>query len=162
MRPDPRDVTFALAARDNWVIGGVMKGLRKWLAVAVFAVAVAGCGSSSGSTTTTKQAAAAAKPKTTTTASSHSGLPGKWTGQYSGAYSGTFTLNWTQTGSKLSGNIQLSNPPETTGINGTVSGSTIKFGTVSGALYNGTVSGNSMSGNYTTTAGGGSWSAKKS
>jgi hypothetical protein len=39
---------------------------------------------------------------------------------------------------------------------------TAKFGTVSGAVYNGTVSGKSMSGSYATPRGGGSWSAKKS
>ncbi|HWD85577.1 MAG TPA: hypothetical protein VG321_07480 [Solirubrobacteraceae bacterium] len=90
-----------------------------------------------------------------------SALSGKWSGQYSGAFNGTFSLNWTQAGSKLSGNIKLSQPAETTGISGSVSGGSINFGTVSGAVYNGTVSGSSMSGHYTTPRGGGSWSASK-
>ena len=35
-------------------------------------------------------------------------LSGTWSGQYSGGYNGTFTLNWTQSGSKLTGTIKLS------------------------------------------------------
>jgi len=48
-------------------------------------------------------------------------------------------------------------------MNGTVNGSSIKFGTVGGTAvhYAGSVSGDSMSGSYSTSAGGGSWSAHK-
>ena len=48
-------------------------------------------------------------------------------------------------------------------IHGSVSGGNIKFGTVGGPeiTYTGSASGSSMSGNYTTPKGGGSWSAKK-
>ena len=51
----------------------------------------------------------------------------------------------------------------TPSVNGTVSGSSIRFGTVgsSAITYTGTVSGNSMSGSYQTPGGGGSWSAHK-
>jgi hypothetical protein len=90
-------------------------------------------------------------------------LAGKWSGKYGGAFSGTFTLHWTQSGSKLSGSIALSNPSGTYSCNGTVAGSGIKFGAVGvGATYTGTVSGNSMSGTYNSPRGGGSWSASKS
>ena len=90
-------------------------------------------------------------------------LAGKWSGHYSGAFSGSFTLTWTQSGSKLTGSIKLSNPGGTYSCNGTVTGSGIKFGVVgAGATYTGSVSGSSMSGTYNTPRGGGSWSASKS
>jgi hypothetical protein len=94
-------------------------------------------------------------------------LTGKWTGQYSGAFKGTFTLNWTQTGSKLKGSINLSTSG-TLPINGTVDGSAIHFGTVGSTdiTYTGSVSGDSMSGSYQVHtpngAVGGPWSATRS
>jgi hypothetical protein len=89
-------------------------------------------------------------------------LAGTWSGKYSGAYSGTFTLRWTQSGSRLSGSIALSNPRGKYGINGSVRGSAITFGAVgAGATYTGSVSGRSMSGRYKTAQGGGPWSAHK-
>ena len=90
-------------------------------------------------------------------------LSGTWSGKYSGAYHGTFTLQWTQSGSKLSGTIKLSTERSKLNLNGTVRGSTIRFGTVGSAAitYSGSVSGKSMSGRYHTPAGGGSWSAHK-
>ena len=125
------------------------------------ALVIAGCGGSSSSTTKAPLATTHAARSTPASTSPASGISGKWSGQYSGAFTGTFNLNWTQSGSKLSGKITLSDPPETTGITGSVSGGSIKFGTVSGAIYNGTMSGNSMSGSYATPRGGGSWSANK-
>jgi hypothetical protein len=89
-------------------------------------------------------------------------LSGTWAGKYSGAYHGTFTLHWTQSGSRLSGTIKLSNPSSAPRVTGTVRGRTIRFGTVSGGItYTGSVSGKSMSGSYKTPGGGGSWSAHK-
>ena len=90
-------------------------------------------------------------------------LSGTWSGKYGGAYHGTFILHWTQSGSRLSGTIKLSNPSSKPSIKGTVHGSTIRFGTVGGAAitYSGSVSGKSMSGHYQTPGGGGSWSAHK-
>ena len=84
-------------------------------------------------------------------------LSGTWSGKYSGAFHGTFTLHWTQTGSKLSGTINLSTQRSKLSLNGTVRGSTIRFGTVGSAAitYTGTVSGKSMSGSYHTQVGGG-------
>ncbi len=77
---------------------------------------------------------------------------------------GTFTLTWTQSGSSLSGTIQLSSPGDNLHITGTVSGSGISFGAVGVVTHSGTVSGNSMSGSYTDVANGqnGSWSANES
>jgi hypothetical protein len=91
------------------------------------------------------------------------GLAGKWTGHYSGAVSGHFTIHWKKTGSRLHGNIALSNPKGTYGITGSVQNGKIKFGAVSvGAKYKGHVRGTSMSGTWTSPQGGGSWSATKS
>jgi hypothetical protein len=109
----------------------------------------------------------AAAPATSTSApAAAAGLSGKWSGQYSGAYSGTFSLNWTQAGSSLSGHIALSYPAgDVLSLHGSVNGSTITFGTVGSTAitYSGTVSGNSMSGNYQVQgSGGGPWSATKS
>ena len=111
------------------------------------------------STPTTTQSTTTQSTQTTT---SNSGLSGKWTGTYSGTFSGTFVLNWTQSGSKLSGTIKLSTAG-TDNVNGTVDGSSIKFGTVGGQAvhYTGSVSGDSMSGSYSTAAGDGTWSAHK-
>jgi hypothetical protein len=89
-------------------------------------------------------------------------LSGTWSGQYSGGYNGTFTLRWTQSGSKLTGTIKLSQPSGTFSISGSVHGSAINFGAVgAGATYTGSVSGKSMSGSYHALPKGGSWSAKK-
>ena len=126
----------------------------------------AACGGSGGGGSSSPPAssapAAVSTPTTTQTTTSDSGLSGKWTGTYGGTFSGTFVLNWTQSGSKLSGTIKLSTAG-TTNVNGTVNGSSIKFGTVGGTAvhYTGSVSGDSMSGSYSTSAGGGTWSAHK-
>ena len=126
--------------------------------------------SSNSTTTPTTTTAAVANPTTTTPASGapSADLSGTWSGQYSGAFTGTFTLTWQQSGSTLSGTIKLSSG-QNPNINGTVTGNTIRFGTVGGSTaitYSGTVSGSSMSGTYTvkttsTSSVGGSWSANK-
>jgi hypothetical protein len=91
------------------------------------------------------------------------GLAGKWKGHYGGAVSGHFTIHWTQTGSRLHGNIALSNPKGTYNIGGSVTNGKINFGAVSvGAKYKGKVKGKSMSGTWSSPEGGGSWSASKS
>ncbi len=56
---------------------------------------------------------------------------------------------------------ELSNPHVTLGIDGVVSTTGIRFGTVGFATYSGAVSGNFMSGSSNTPRGGGSWSATK-
>jgi hypothetical protein len=125
---------------------------KHWLLAAGVA-AVAGLGSIS-----VAGAVPPAKPKTVHKVT----LAGTWSGQYSGAYSGTFTLHWAQRGSKLIGTITLSSPQGKYGVNGTVSGKTINFGTVgAGASYTGSVSGNTMSGTYKSVPAGGTWSAHK-
>jgi hypothetical protein len=92
----------------------------------------------------------------------HASMAGTWSGRYSGAFSGTFTLHWTQSGSHLNGTITLSNPSGTYSINGSVHGTAISFGAVgAGATYTGKVSGKSMSGNYESPKGGGTWNARK-
>ena len=88
-------------------------------------------------------------PTSSPSATASGGLSGSWSGTYSGSFQGTFTLQWQQTGSSLSGTIDLStggNQP----INGSVQGGAIQFGTVGSQAitYTGTVSGGSMSGSY--------------
>jgi len=139
--------------------------------VTALALSAAACSSSSPTTTTTTTSAAAVviptTPAPTSSApasnASAADLSGTWSGHYSGAFSGTFTLTSQQSGSQLSGTINLSSDGSPK-INGTVTGNTIKFGTVGSTAitYSGTVSGNSMSGTYTVAgAAGGSWSATK-
>jgi hypothetical protein len=137
------------------------------------ALLVAGCGSSHKSATTTTIAAAA---ETTVPASTTLGattalpsatgvLSGAWSGRYFGKDTGSFELHWVQSGSTLSGTIQLSSPPVTLSINGTVRGDAIQFGTVGsvGITYSGQVTGMSMFGNYRVGgATGGPWGASKS
>ncbi len=92
-----------------------------------------------------------------------SSLAGKWSGSYGGAFSGRFTVMWTQSGSNLTGSIELSSPNGTYSCTGSVHGGSISFGAVgAGATYTGSVSGSSMSGTYSSPKGGGSWSAHKS
>ena len=134
--------------------------------VCAFGLMLAACSSSpSGGTSPTASgspASSATSPAASPAASG--GLSGKWSGQYSGAFTGTFTLTWQQSGSNLSGHITLSSPPSTVPVNGSVQGTTIRFGTVGSAAitYSGSVSGSSMSGNYTVGgSSGGPWSASK-
>lgn len=136
--------------------------------LASLAMMAAACSSSNTPTTTTTAViptTPAVIPTTPAPASSTSGtdLSGTWSGHYSGAFSGTFTLTWQQSSSKLSGTIDLSSDGSPQ-INGTVTGDTIKFGTVGSTAitYSGTVSGDSMTGTYTVGGStGGSWSANK-
>ena len=92
-------------------------------------------------------------------------LAGTWGGSYKGGrFSGSFTLNWTQSGTSLTGWLTLSNPAGRYKCTGTINGSGIQFGAVSvGANYTGSVSrnGKSMSGNWKSPVDSGSWSATK-
>ncbi len=141
---------------------------------AMVALALAACSSPNGGDPGGTGTAAPSSAPATKAAASHAShsvapgaLSGKWSGHYSGSFNGTFTLRWRQSGSRLHGVIHLSNPGNTLPINGTVNGGAISFGTVGSTAitYSGTVSGNSMSGNYkvhtANGASGGPWSASK-
>jgi hypothetical protein len=135
------------------------------------ALALAACSSPSKSDPGgTKPAARSSAPATKAAGSTRKAsgaLSGKWSGRYSGAYNGTFTVRWHQSGSHLHGTIHISNPGDTLPINGIVRGNAIRFGTLGSMAitYNGTVSGNSMSGSYkvhsASGASGGPWSASR-
>lgn len=142
------------------------------LIVAPAALLLAACSTASPTVSHTSAAHAhsttAAPAPSSAATTSTAGLSGSWNGQYGGAFSGTFRLSWQQTGSNLNGTISLASAGTTT-IQGTVTGSTIKFGTVGGSTdisYTGSVSGGSMSGDYRVqTSNGpetGSWSASRS
>lgn len=96
--------------------------------------------------------------------SRHRGLSGTWSGGYSGTYGGTFKFSWRQSGSKLIGHITLMPSLSSYRLTGTVSGGSIKFGTVGGPAvsYSGSVSGSSMSGTWRAANGHGSWHAHRS
>ncbi len=137
------------------------------------ALLLAACGSSPKSappaqvpTAKAVASASSAAPAGGTAPSASAGLSGTWSGHYSGSYQGSFTLSWTQSGSRLTGTIKISAPASTMGINGTVRGDSISFGTVGsyGITYSGKVSGGSMSGSYLVgdgNQGTGPWSAAK-
>lgn len=142
-------------------------GLRSIVIVVSLTVMAAACSSSSSSPTPT---AASVVPTTPAPPSSAppSGAPGAdlsgtWSGHYTGTFNGTFSLTWQQSGPHLHGTIDLGSAGSPS-INGTVTGNTIKFGTVGSTAitYSGTVSGDSMSGTYTVGgSAGGSWNANK-
>jgi hypothetical protein len=143
----------------------VRPGLLLAGALSVLLVVGVGCSSSSKAkaTTTTSTAPAAEGSTTGGAATATGGLSGTWSGSYHGAAEGTFTLTWQQSGSELTGTIDLSDTG-TSDISGSVNGSDIHFGTLGGGAitYSGSVSGDSMSGSYTSPIGNGSWTATKS
>jgi hypothetical protein len=132
----------------------------------VFALGCSSSSSPSSSSSNSPGGTSSAPAKALTSAN----VSGKWSGHYSGTFSGTFTVNWTESGSGVSGTIaisQLGNAP--TPISGTLHGNSISFGTVGSEAitYTGTVSSASMSGTWKIaangqSAGGGSWTASKS
>jgi len=86
------------------------------------------------------------------------GLNGTWNGTWQDTSpdqaGGTFVLTWTQNGSALAGNIVVKGTPclSAATVTGSVNGSSISFGAVSGTntvTYNGTISGDTMKGGYT-------------
>jgi len=102
------------------------------------------------------------------------GLAGTWDGTWKDTTpdqsTGTFALTWTQNGSALTGSIVVKGTPCVTGasVTGSVSGSSISFGVVSGQIkiaYDGTISGTTMKGTYAAPAAcadaKGSWEAVK-
>jgi hypothetical protein len=134
--------------------------------LSLLAAVTVACSSSNQPTTTPTTPGASSPASAPPSSGSGTELSGTWSGQYSGAFNGTFTLTWQQSGSTLSGTIHLSSDGSPH-INGTVNGSTIRFGTVGSTAitYSGSVSGNSMSGTYKVQTGsgsvGGPWSASK-
>jgi hypothetical protein len=150
-----------------------MTGTKLAVTIGAAALLLAACSSSSTSGNTSTHTAAThsapAQPAAPVSsapavAAAAGPLSGLWNGQYGGSYQGTFILHWRQSGSKLSGHIHISNPTSSMPIHGSVSGGSIRFGTVGSyaITYSGTVSGSSMSGSYHVANGsGGNWSASK-
>jgi hypothetical protein len=93
---------------------------------------------------------------------------GTWTNETPTPAVGTFTLTWAQQGTLLVGAIGVtgSNCIAAGNVTGSVDGNKISFGAVEGTkliTYVGTVSGNTMSGTYTSDCGPskGTWTAVK-
>jgi hypothetical protein len=150
-----------------------MSRIRIALVIAAAGISLAACSTANkpapppshpAAVATTTTSSPPSPAATTSSPASAADLAGAWSGQYGGSYQGTFTLHWTQSGSKLSGTITLSNPAGQTSINGNVNGSAITFGTVGSEAitYSGSVSGSSMSGSWKAAAMSGTWSASKS
>jgi hypothetical protein len=147
-------------------------GMTLAAALAMALAACSGTSSTAAQTTATQQSSgtssAPAASASTPAPAAATGLSGKWSGQYSGSSQGTFSLSWDQSGSALSGTIQLASEGSDMPVHGTVVGDSIRFGTVgsTGITYTGTVSGNSMSGRYQLVGNGttfsGPWSASRS
>jgi hypothetical protein len=129
---------------------------------------------STAATASSATAAVTSTPKPTTAATAApTGLGGIWGGEYvstsTPGSTGTFILDWTQTGSALSGTISVTASQCVTEgtITGTTDGATITFGAVEGTYaisYEGTVSGDTMSGTYSSPSCGnaaGTWQAAK-
>jgi hypothetical protein len=150
-----------------------MAGTKLAVTIGAAALLLAACssagssGNTSTNTTATHSAAAqapAAPASSAPAAATHGALSGTWHGQYGGSYQGTFVLHWLESGSKLNGHINLSNPGGALPIHGTVNGGSIQFGTVGSyqITYTGTVAGSSMSGSYKVgSSQGGNWNASK-
>jgi hypothetical protein len=145
--------------------------------IALVALATAACSTSNGtaggsSTEATGRSPAATMTESTagqgsTSAPAGADLSGTWDGTYDGAYKGTFTLDWQESGTKLSGTIDLPSLGGSVPIDGTVAGDSITFGTVGSTniQYSGSLSGDSMSGSYKVLGSGGSvggtWKANR-
>ncbi len=99
------------------------------------------------------------------------GLGGQWSGTWTDTSpdtsGGTFALTWTQTGNTLSGTINVVGAACLTAgnVTGTINGSAISFGAVSGQVtitYTGSIAGTKMQGTYDAPTCGnakGNWSA---
>jgi hypothetical protein len=96
-------------------------------------------------------------------------LDGTWNGSWQSTAnntSGTFSVTWKETGSALDGRLSISvGCLDGAKVTGTVSGSSIDFGSVKGQCevdYKGSIHGDRMSGTYTISGvSGGTWKASK-
>lgn len=155
-------------------LGGWFRRLpMSLLALTLFAVACSSTTSSATSTTGANGGIVTSPPAVSSTESGSGGIDGRWNGTWtsttSGGASGGFHIDFTQSGNQLTGAISIAGTPcITTGtITGSLSGNTISFGAVKGSqtiAYSGSVSGSSMSGDYTAPQCGndkGTWTASK-
>lgn len=101
-------------------------------------------------------------------------MDGRWTGTFVNIFplpgTGTFELQLSQTGQQYSGTATIYDSPciTTATVTGTISGSSLQFGVVSGAVsiaYTGILTGNGASGTYLASAAclyaTGTWTATK-
>jgi hypothetical protein len=139
---------------------------------------LAGCSSTSTTSSSTTSSSApggvtesTGAPMSSTPTSggdSTSALTGTWNGTWrsSSDASGTFSVTFTQTSPSLNGTLSISVAClDGAKVTGTVSGSSIEFGSVKGQCdisYKGSIDGDQMSGTYDLSgAAGGTWKASK-
>ena len=135
-----------------------------------------GGGQASTATTTTSvivgETAPTQPPSPTTAQQGSGGVSGIWNGQWANETpdnaTGTFSWQLSQQGSTLTGNISIVGTPCLSGgsVTGSVNGTSINFGVIEGEVtvnYAGTISGDTMSGYYSTSCGKafGNWQATK-
>ena len=149
--------------------------LRMFGALLLCGALLAGCSSSSTDSATTSSStpgesteSAGAPVSSTPTSGGDSALTGTWNGtwQSSSDASGTFSVTFTQTSPSLNGTLSISVAClDGAKVTGTVSGSSIEFGSVKGQCdisYKGSIDGDQMSGTYDLSgAAGGTWKASK-
>ncbi|PZS33861.1 MAG: hypothetical protein DLM58_06975 [Pseudonocardiales bacterium] len=98
-------------------------------------------------------------------ASSSDDIAGDWTGTFANSttgQTGTFAVTFSRQGETITGHITINGGGSGT-INGTLSGNKITFGTITGSTttFDGSFSGNSMSGTYKAGADNGTWMATR-
>jgi len=136
----------------------VPKTMRVAVAVLGLAVVLVACSNKpstpAGSSNTPTIGSTSSSTSSPTTGGT---LTGKWSGTYTGTTpagaTGTVTILFRQNGSQVTGSIDIQNSPciSTGSITGLLRDTTIAFGVVKGAQridFAGTISGNTMSGNY--------------
>jgi hypothetical protein len=147
--------------------------LRTMGVLAVCCAFALSCSSSDGGSSSTHSRApgpvetVAPSTPASTGGGTGSALDGTWNGTWqNGGQSGTFSVAWTQSGSDLNGTLSISVAClDGASVTGTVSGTSIEFGSVKGQCqvdYKGDLSGDQMSGTYDISGGGsGTWTASK-
>ena len=122
-----------------------------------------GNGSNTKANTAPASSAASSTPATSQPAEDK--IAGTWKGTFTGSTSsGTFTIVFTQQGDNVAGKITIDGAQGGTGtISGKLSGKSIAFGSIVGSTvtFNGSFSGNSMSGLFKSATNSGGWKATR-
>ena len=136
------------------------RAARLAIPLLVLGLLTVACGGKKGTTAASPKATTATTATSNPPAGGGGELAGTWNGTYDAqsGITGTFTVRFTQTGTALTGTIQIQDSPCVSQgtISGAISGNQISFGALQGqggnpeALisFTGTVNGNQMSGDF--------------